>query len=621
MRKTFLTWLLVFMTAAFIAAFSVSFYVQTNQASENAKTLILLKVDDVEKQLELNQQNLFDIRAESDANALAKARAFAQMLAINPGLVSQTEELAIIRKLLDVDELHVSNAQGILIGGTMESYIGYDYALDSQSAAFLPAISNKGFELAQDPQPKGINKEVFQYVGVARIDAPGIVQIGYKPNKLSHAMEVADIKNLAAGFRVGQSGSVMISDREGKIVSVANPALLGQTLVEYGFEADSIKDREGSFIAKIDGKKTLCVYKTYKGYIIIGQLPADEMYLNRNSTITLLIIFNIILFAVIFALIAKLVQNVVINGIYKVNRSLVKITEGNLNEVVNVCANYEFQSLSNGINTMVEALKIAIKDASSRIDSELAFAKAIQLSALPSNFPAFPDRLEFDVFAGMYTAKEVGGDFYDFFIVNEEKLGCVIADVSGKGIPAALFMMVSKSLIKNYAIAGLSVSEILSKANNALCENNDANMFVTVFIGILDLKSGKLSYANAGHNPPLIQKKQGSFEWLSVKPCFVLAGMEDVVYVEQEIVLAPGDRLFLYTDGVTEAMNKSDQLYSDGRLQKLLNGMPPHIDLTEMLANIKADVDYFADGAEQADDITMLALEYRGPRQETQKHT
>ncbi|MDD3363711.1 MAG: SpoIIE family protein phosphatase [Syntrophomonas sp.] len=615
MRKTFLTWLLVFMATAFMAAFAVSFYVQTNQASENAKTLILLKVDDVEKQLELNQQNLADIRAESDANALAKARAFAQMLAIDPELVSQTEELEKIRKMLDVDELHVSDGKGILIGGTMESYIGYDFASDDQSSAFLPAITEKDFELAQDPQPKGINKEVFQYVGVARIDTPGIVQIGYRPEKLSHAMEVADIKNLATGFRVGKSGSVMIVDQMGEIVSVANPALLGQTLVAYGFEENSIKDSEGSFIAEITGKKMLCAYKTYQGYLIIGQLPAEEMYLNRNSTITLLLVFNIILFAVIFALIAKLVQIVVINGIYKVNGSLGKITEGNLNEVVNVCTNEEFQSLSHGINTMVDALKAAITEAASRIDSELAFAKAIQLSALPSNFPAFPDREEFDVFAGMNTAKEVGGDFYDFFMINEEKLGFVIADVSGKGIPAALFMMVSKSLIKNYALAGLSVCEILSKANNTLCENNEANMFVTVFIGILDLKTGKLNYASAGHNPPLIQKEQGKFEWLSVKPCFVLAGMEDVPYAEQQIMLSPGDRLFLYTDGVTEAMNKVGQLYSDGRLHDLLKGMPPELDLTEMLAYIKADVDCFADGAEQADDITMLALEYRGTRE------
>jgi methyl-accepting chemotaxis protein len=188
------------MSVAFIAAFSLSFYVQTNQTSENAKTLILLKVDDVEKQLALNQQNLVEIRSESDANALAKARAFAQMLTINPGLVTKPVELEKIRKLLDVDELHVSNEKGILIGGTVESYIGYDYTADSQSAVFMTAITDINFELAQDPQPKGINKEVFQYVGVARIDAPGIVQIGYKPDKLYHAMEVADIKSLAAGF-------------------------------------------------------------------------------------------------------------------------------------------------------------------------------------------------------------------------------------------------------------------------------------------------------------------------------------------------------------------------------------------------------------------------------------
>ena len=612
MRKTFFTWLLIFMSVAFIVAVLVSFNVQTKQAGENAKTLIFLKIEDVEKQLEQNLQNLAEIRAESDSNALAKARAFAEMLAINPKLVDQPAELERIRILLDVDELHISNEKGILISGTVKDYIGYDYASDKQSAAFMPLINDKALELAQDPQPKGIDKVMFQYVGVSRIDAPGIIQIGYKPEKLARAMEVANIGNLAPGFRVGKSGSVMIAGYMGEIVSIANPAYLGKTLQDYGFSDTSFLQPQGTFIANIGGRETLCAYKNYRGYLIIGQLPVNEMYLNRDSTITTLVIFNVILFAIIFLLIAKLVQVVVINGIFSVNRSLAKITEGDLTEVVNVATNEEFQSLSNGINTTVEALKTAIKEAESRIDSELDFAKAIQISALPSHFPAFPERGEFDIYAAMYTAKEVGGDFYDFFLINEEKLAVVIADVSGKGIPAALFMMVSKSLLKHYALTGLSASEIMTKANDSLCENNEANMFVTAFIGILDLKTGQLTYANAGHNPPLIRKADGEYQWLPVKSGFVLAGMEDIVYRQQEGMLEAGDRLFLYTDGVTEAMNKSDQLYTDGRLLKLLNGLPAETDLVEMITGIKSDIDRFADGAEQADDITMLVMEYRG---------
>jgi serine phosphatase RsbU (regulator of sigma subunit) len=613
MRKTFLTWLLVFMTIAFIAAFFVSYYIQSGQAYRNAEKLIYLKISDVTKQIEINNKNLSDIRQESDSNALAKARALAWMLEMNPALVGDYAELERIRILLDVDELHISDGRGILISGTVKDYYGYDFASNKQSAAFLPAIKNKQFELAQDPQPKGINGEMFQYVGVARKDADGIIQIGYKPEKLAKAMEVANIKNLAPGFRVGNSGSVLIALKSGVIVSSGDKNYLDKTVYEYcnGYNP---KGNSGSFILESSEGKDLIVYKIAGEYMIIGKLPADEMYLSRNSTTTVMVLFNILLFGLIFFLVAKLVQMVVIDGIFAVNKSLTEITRGNLDEKVEVSTNDEFKALSTGINGMVEALKEAIKEAAARIDDELAFARAIQLSALPSHFPAFPDRTEFDIFADMQPAKEVGGDFYDFFLIGEDKLAVVIADVSGKGIPAALFMMISKTLIKNLALSGISAAEVFTKANNSLCENNDAGMFVTAFMAVLDCKSGKLSYVNAGHNPPLIKKAAGAVEWLPVKPNFVLTGMEDIKYVEQEIILAPGDLLFMYTDGVTEACNQALELYSDNRLFKELNNdtLEDPTAAADIVEYVLDSVESFADGAEQADDITMLSLKYLG---------
>lgn len=610
MRKTFLVWMLVFMAAAFVVAFFATFYLQTDIAAENAKSLIFLKVDDLVKQLEINQKNVEEIRAESDSNALAKARAFAQMLKLDPSLAQDPQRIEQIREALDVDELHVSDKNGILIGSSLQSYIGYDYASDPQSAAFLPAMTDKSFELAQDPQPKGIDKQIFQYAGVARLDEPGIVQIGYSPEKLSHAMEVADVKNLALGFRIGKSGSVMILDINGKIISTSEESFLGSSLGEYGLDDKSFKGREGSFIS--DAKKSLVAYKQFADYLIVGQLPSDEMYLDRDNSITVLIAFNILLFAVIFILTAMLVQRVVISGIQRVNRSLAKITDGDLGEVVDVCTNAEFVSLSNGINTMVDALKAAIKEVASRIDAELAFANAVQLSVLPSNSPSFEGQDMFRVHGSMYAAKKIGGDFYDFFMIDKDHLCFVIADVSDKGIPAALFMMLSKSLIKSFALTGLAVDEVFCNANNALCENNGANMFVTAFIGILNLATGSLEYCNAGHNPPLIKTKEGVYEWLPSKRSFVLAGIQDIQYPKMRITLQRGEKLFLYTDGVTEAMNKKGKLYGDSRLVDFINTSSDDLSQSDLIAAVKADVDRFADGAEQADDITMLAVEYIG---------
>lgn len=613
MRRTFLIWLLVFMLIGFTAAFAISFYVQTEQAEENGLSLIQLRIDDVKQQLDINTRNLAEIRAESDQNALAKARALAKMIDLDPDLIYSEATLEEIRILLEVDEMHISDEEGILIGGPDAAYIGYDMASDEQSAAFLPAISDKNFEFVQDPMPKGSDKEIFQYAGVARMDSPGIVQIGYRPEKLAQIMEVADIKNLAAGFRVGKSGILMIADADGTIVSIGDAQYLNRSLTAYGFRAEDVTDpyKQG-LLTTVNGEKMLFSYDDDQGYRIIGVLPANEMYLNRNSTVQLLVIFNVAIFAVIFILIARLVQKNVINGIYQVNDALARITQGDLDEHVDVNINAEFASLSSGINTMVAALKSTIQEVETKIDAELRYAKTIQAAALPSRILETATHQRFNVQGNMHTAREVGGDFYDFFIVDKNLLGVVIADVSGKGIPAAMFMMEAKSLIKHYALTKIPVGEVLGKANNSLCENNQTSMFVTAFLGILDLESGVFTFCNAGHNPPLLKQQGKDYAWLQSKPYLVLGAFEGTVYREQDMILKPGDRLFLYTDGITEAMNPQQELYSEERLLATVNQLPAAMLIDDLMLAVKQDVDAFAAGTEQADDITMLVLEYLG---------
>ncbi|MCL2762650.1 MAG: PP2C family protein-serine/threonine phosphatase [Treponema sp.] len=243
-----------------------------------------------------------------------------------------------------------------------------------------------------------------------------------------------------------------------------------------------------------------------------------------------------------------------------------------------------------------------------RIGAELAVAAQIQASMLPCIFPPFPDRTEFDIYASMIPAKEVGGDFYDFFLIDENKLAVIIADVSGKGIPAALFMVIAKTLIKNNACLGKSPGEVFETVNNILCENNDTSMFVTAFMGYVDLRNGKFVYVNAGHNPPLVKKAKGDYEFLKINSSFILAGMEDMSYAEYEIMLNAGDVIYLYTDGVTEAMNAELELFSGQRLIEKANKYAD-CSVKELLVKLKEEIDLFAGGAEQADDITMLALQ------------
>ncbi len=336
-------------------------------------------------------------------------------------------------------------------------------------------------------------------------------------------------------------------------------------------------------------------------------MELNDVYWSRDAEAYELALGDILLFTVIYVLIAYLVNQIVVNNIRLINDSLGKITKGNLNEVVDVRSSSEFASLSDDINQTVVALKGYIAAAEKRIEQELSLAKSIQESALPKNFD-FPDRDEFKLFASMKTAKEVGGDFYDFFFVDRDKMALVMADVSGKGIPAALFMMRSKTALRSFAEAGGSPKEIMEKANETLCEGNDAEMFVTAWIGIIDLRTGLMKCANAGHEYPAIKKKNGVYELLKDAHSLPLAAMEGVKAKEYEIQLQPGDRIYLYTDGVTEAMDLEGVQFGTDNMVDALNKMEePTVE--ETLYGMARELESHKGDAEQSDDITMMCFE------------
>ena len=246
-----------------------------------------------------------------------------------------------------------------------------------------------------------------------------------------------------------------------------------------------------------------------------------------------------------------------------------------------------------------------------RIGTELSLATKIQAAMLPHIFPAFPDRKEFDIYASMDPAKEVGGDFFDYFLIDDDHLCMVIADVSGKGVPAALFMMASKIILQSVAMLGGSPAEILTRTNEAICSNNEAQMFVTVWLGILEISTGKLTAANAGHEYPVIKRADGGFELYKDRHGFVIGGMEGVEYKEYTLQLEPGTKLFVYTDGVAEATNAKNELFGMDRMIDALNQQPdaaPH----DVLKNVRRAVDGFVKDAEQFDDLTMLCMAYKG---------
>ena len=248
-----------------------------------------------------------------------------------------------------------------------------------------------------------------------------------------------------------------------------------------------------------------------------------------------------------------------------------------------------------------------------RVRTELDMASKIQKGVLPDSFPAFPGRQEFELYASMEPAKEIGGDFYDFFLIDDDHLFLVIADVSGKGVPAALFMMASKIILADNAMMGKSPSEILRDSNNAICANNKLEMFVTVWVGILEISTGILSAANAGHEYPAIKKENGGFEIFKDRHGFVLGGEEGMKYRDYEIRLSPGDKLFVYTDGVPEANDPDGNMFGVERMIDALNE-DPDASPEQILGAVRGEISKFVREAERFDDMTMLCLDYKGPQ-------
>lgn len=368
-----------------------------------------------------------------------------------------------------------------------------------------------------------------------------------------------------------------------------------------------------SYVDTIDGH-TLLIGLTFN----IEDMAAEV----KNSTVSgtvgaviFQIALSLVCLALIYYFVLKPLQLVQQNiRLYKENKDS-KVVGENLSMIK---AKNEIGELSSDVTDLTIEIDNYLDEISTitkereRLGAELELASSIQSSQLPNIFPAFPDKKEFDIYATMDPAKAVGGDFYDFFMVDDDHLCMVIADVSGKGIPAALFMMASKIIIGNNAMMGKSPAKILHDANNSICKHNSEEMFITVWLGILEISTGRLVSANAGHEYPMVRRKDGLYETLKDSHGFILGGMEGVKYKETEIFLEPGSSVFVYTDGVPEATASDKSMFGNDRLLKALN-QEPDADPEGTLKNIRKALNDFVKEAEQFDDVTMMNLLYIGP--------
>ena len=584
--------LLICVIIAFAITSVFTYSLQTHIAYASVDELLKLNLDDVENA----------VQEASDDNLLRVTKAVASRITVD----TSNEDLSELAEEYNVAGINIINNNGIIIKSTMPKFVWYDMASGTQSGEFMVHLKAQGCYV-QSYQPIDVDNNIYRKYAGIELENGEYVQVGYDAEQFQKEV-TSRIQETVKNRHIEQNGGIIVCDDNLFVVAANDAGLVGESVIAKKASQSSEPGIGERFTADIGGTNSYCIFNITEGFYLIAAIPVSEAMFSRNIAVCILMFMEVVVFAALFTRIYFLIKILIVNNIHKINDSLSKITDGNLDVYVNVRENEEFASLSDDINATVDTLKHYIEEAESRIDRELEFARQIQHSSLPSVFPPYPDHKEFDIYASMEAAKEVGGDFYDFYMIDENYLTFLVADVSGKGIPGALFMMRAKALIKNLVESKRSIDEVFTIANQKLCENNEAEMFVTAWMGQLDLTTGVLEYVNAGHNPPLIRYSNGEAEYLRTKPNFILAGMDITKYKKYELQFEKGDEIFLYTDGVTEAADKDNVLYGEERLQRIISGTDGTS--KETCEALHKDIDAFVKDAEQSDDITMMCIKW-----------
>ena len=476
----------------------------------------------------------------------------------------------------------------------------------------------------------------------------GVAGAGMYLDDMEDLVQSVDLGDSGNACIINENGQVLFSTyEEGTLAAVADAEDLRSSEDEALAEmaANAVEGRSGVTQLSVDGIPSYAAYAPMRtvGWsmvVFLSQeavesptkrllsnidLMTDKAYQDATSLIqrAAYLLLGLLAAAVVIALaVSVALSRRIVMPIRALTEEVGAMEGDNLDFHWNLDTGDETQTLANSFQSLTQRMKDYIRDIETitaereRISTELSLATRIQADMLPNIFPAYPERSEFDIYAIMEPAREVGGDFYDFFLIDDDHLCLVMADVSGKGVPAALFMMMTKILLTNIAKQGRTPAEILSETNTAICDHNREEMFVTVWLGILELSTGKLTAANAGHEYPVIMK-DGRFSLMKDKHGFIIGGVDGMKYTEYEIGLEPGDKLFLYTDGIPEATDAEQRMFGTERMIQALNKDPKAAPKT-ILNCIRTEVDAFVKDAEQFDDLTMLCVEYRGkqPRSE-----
>ena len=500
-----------------------------------------------------------------------------------------------------------------------------------QAHVFWPLLTGKTKSVVQEARQREVDTQVFKYVGVTGVDKPRIVQVGYNAAFLQQLRQRMGLTRLVNQL-VSEGSVIAIRVLDKNMITVDYAERLRDDKLPEPTESDLVNLRklvsEGRTESHLEGlllKVAAPIGEEggeLKGGAILVTLPTDRMQAAIRSETRLATAVSglVLLFGSVIGVFGARSISRPIADLIDMTR---RIAGGDFTQRIDIRAKNEIGVLAASFNGMTRRLAESIEHlkettaAKERIESELKIAHEIQMSMVPKIFPAFPERSEFDIFATLVPAKEVGGDLYDFFFLDDDRLCFAIGDVSGKGVPASLFMAVTKTLFRATAGNGGTPGEILARLNAEICRDNESCMFVTFFCAILNIRTGQVDYSNGGHNLPYYLHHSGVTP-LENSGGRALGVVEQSPYISGRMVLSPGEALLLFTDGVTEAMDSRERLYSDQRLEQFLannRGSSPR----QIIGDLVSDVRHFAGAAPQSDDITALALLYVGATENMRK--
>ena len=494
---------------------------------------------------------------------------------LRPLSVNECRELV---KRHGMDYFCLVDAKGLVVAASEPQAVGYDMNSDPITKEFMVCTNVTTPYVSQDFRNTFFDRSLRRrYLGIPLPSGEGFIQVGYDEKRLAGHF-AKRYNELMKTWQFGEAGCFVCADmKTGELLfdvydgNDGAREVRGKHLQDYGLDPQGLPDdKTVTFRATLFGVPCFCRNFTYLGYRILPTVPESEFYsmglkITLSAAAMLLIVFGIFCYT--------------IGKIEVANKAIAQMR----------------------------------RTEDERRKKDMDMAKSIQSNVLPSLFPPYPDMADrIDIFAGMRTAKEVGGDFYDFYFAGRGKLAIVIADVSGKGVPAAMFMMRAKTTLQSLLKGGGDIAAIVAETNNRLCQGNEANLFVTAWVGVVDLANGKVEYVNAGHNPPIVRRADGSYTYLRDKHGPPLAAMDGIPYKKGFVDLALGEGIFLYTDGVTESTNPALELYGEDRLVSAFQSATEERNARQLCDDLLADVDRFASGAEQADDITMLAFKLNG---------